>query len=460
MRKVELLAPAGDLERLKIAFTYGADAVYIGGEIFGMRSAAKNFTKEEMAEGVKFAHERGKQVFVTMNIIPRNDEFLQIEEYLLDLQEIGVDAVIVSDPGVFSMVQQIVPDMEIHISTQASTTNSDAANFWYNLGAKRIVTARELSFKEIKEISDNSPKDMDIESFIHGAMCMSYSGKCVISNYTTGRDANRGSCAQSCRWKYTLVEEKNPREYEPVVEGVDPEFFFNSKDLCMIEYIPQIFESGITSLKIEGRMKTAYYVATTVRAYRMAIDAYYEDPENWKFNPMWLEELKKGSHRDYSTGFYFDRPDSNAHNYESASYIRNYDFIGIVRGYEEETGLHIVEQRNKMWVGDDIEIIGPHIETMYSKIEEMYDEDGNPIDSAPRAKQIVKLKLDKKLDKDYMLRKPIVTMKYSKIEEMYDEDGNPIDSAPRAKQIVKLKLDKKLDKDYMLRKPIVTMNLL
>ena len=308
------------------------------------------------------------------------------------------------------MVQQIVPDMEIHISTQASTTNSDAANFWYNLGAKRIVTARELSFKEIKEISDNSPKDMDIESFIHGAMCMSYSGKCVISNYTTGRDANRGSCAQSCRWKYTLVEEKNPREYEPVVEGVDPEFFFNSKDLCMIEYIPQIFESGITSLKIEGRMKTAYYVATTVRAYRMAIDAYYEDPENWKFNPMWLEELKKGSHRDYSTGFYFDRPDSNAHNYESASYIRNYDFIGIVRGYEEETGLHIVEQRNKMWVGDDIEIIGPHIETMYSKIEEMYDEDGNPIDSAPRAKQIVKLKLDKKLDKDYMLRKPIVTM--------------------------------------------------
>ena len=410
MRKVELLAPAGDLERLKIAFTYGADAVYIGGEIFGMRSAAKNFTKEEMAEGVKFAHERGKQVFVTMNIIPRNDEFLQIEEYLLDLQEIGVDAVIVSDPGVFSMVQQIVPDMEIHISTQASTTNSDAANFWYNLGAKRIVTARELSFKEIKEISDNSPKDMDIESFIHGAMCMSYSGKCVISNYTTGRDANRGSCAQSCRWKYTLVEEKNPREYEPVVEGVDPEFFFNSKDLCMIEYIPQIFESGITSLKIEGRMKTAYYVATTVRAYRMAIDAYYEDPENWKFNPMWLEELKKGSHRDYSTGFYFDRPDSNAHNYESASYIRNYDFIGIVRGYEEETGLHIVEQRNKMWVGDDIEIIGPHIETMYSKIEEMYDEDGNPIDSAPRAKQIVKLKLNKKLDKDYMLRKPIVTM--------------------------------------------------
>ncbi|WP_042274079.1 peptidase U32 family protein [[Clostridium] dakarense] len=410
MRKVELLAPAGDLERLKIAFTYGADAVYIGGEIFGMRSAAKNFTKEEMAEGVRFAHERNKQVFVTMNIIPRNDEFLQIEEYLLDLQEIGVDAVIVSDPGVFTMVKKIVPNMEIHISTQASTTNADAANFWYNLGAKRIVTARELSFKEIKEISDNCPKDMDIESFVHGAMCMSYSGKCVISNYTTGRDANRGSCAQSCRWKYTLVEEKAPREYEPVVEGIDPEFFFNSKDLCMIEYIPEIFESGITSLKIEGRMKTSYYVATTVRAYRMAIDAYYADPENWKFNPMWLEELKKGSHRDYSTGFYLDRPDSSAHNYKSASYIRNYDFIGIVKEYDEESGLHIVEQRNKMYVGDKIEIIGPYKETMFSTIEEMYDENGEPIESAPRAKQIVKMKLDIKLDKDYILRKPIVTM--------------------------------------------------
>ncbi|MBO3446436.1 U32 family peptidase [Clostridium sp. CCUG 7971] len=410
MRKVELLAPAGDLERLKIAFTYGADAVYIGGEIFGMRSAAKNFTKEEMAEGVRFAHERNRQVFVTMNIIPRNDEFLQIEEYLLDLQEIGVDAVIVSDPGVFTMVKKIVPNMEIHISTQASTTNSDAANFWYNLGAKRIVTARELSFKEIKEISDNCPKDMDIESFVHGAMCMSYSGKCVISNYTTGRDANRGSCAQSCRWKYTLVEEKAPREYEPVVEGIDPEFFFNSKDLCMIEYIPEIFESGITSLKIEGRMKTSYYVATTVRAYRMAIDAYYADPENWKFNPMWLEELKKGSHRDYSTGFYLDRPDSNAHNYKSASYIRNYDFIGIVKNYDEESGLHTVEQRNKMYVGDKIEIIGPYKETMFSTIEEMYDENGEPIESAPRAKQIVKMKLDIKLDKDYILRKPIVTM--------------------------------------------------
>lgn len=410
MRKVELLAPAGDLERLKIAFTYGADAVYIGGEIFGMRSAAKNFSKENMIEGVNFAHERGKQVFVTLNIIPRNDDLLQLEEYLLELQEIGVDAVIVSDPGVFSFVKKTIPNMEIHISTQASTTNAASAAFWYKQGAKRIVTARELSFKEIKEIRENTPADMDIETFVHGAMCMSYSGKCVISNHTTGRDANKGSCAQSCRWKYTLMEEVAPGEYEQVLGDIDPEFFFNSKDLCMIQYIPEIFESGMTSLKIEGRMKTAYYVATTVRAYRMAIDAYYKDPENWEFNPMWLEELKKGSHRDYSTGFFFDRPDSNSHNYESASYIRNYDFIGLVKGHEEESGLVIVEQRNKMYVGDKIEVIGPFKETMNATILEMYNEDGEPIESAPHARQVVKMKLDIDVEKDYMLRKAITVL--------------------------------------------------
>ena len=410
MRKVELLAPAGDLERLKIAFTYGADAVYIGGEIFGMRSAAKNFSKEDMIEGVNFAHERGKQVFVTINIIPRNDDLLQLKDYLLELQEIGVDAVIVSDPGVFTYVKETIPNMEIHISTQASTTNAASAAFWYKQGAKRVVTARELSFEEIKELRENTPADMDIETFVHGAMCMSYSGKCVISNHTTGRDANKGSCAQSCRWKYTLMEEVGPGEYKQVLDDIDPEFFFNSKDLCMIQYIPEIFDSGITSLKIEGRMKTAYYVATTVRAYRMALDEYYKDPENWKFNPMWLEELKKGSHRDYSTGFFFDRPDSNSHNYKSASYIRNYDFIGLVKGHEEETGLVVVEQRNKMYVGDKIEVIGPFKETMHATILEMYNEDGEPIESAPHARQTVKMKLDINVEKDYMLRKPITVL--------------------------------------------------
>ena len=315
MREVELLAPAGDLEKLKIAFEYGADAVYIGGEIFGMRSAAKNFTKENMIEGVNFAHERGKRVFVTCNIIPRSEDLEILRDYLLELEEIGVDAVIVSDPGVFKVVKETIPNMEVHISTQASTTNYNAANFWYNKGAQRIVTARELSLEETKEIREHIPEDMDIEAFVHGAMCMSYSGKCTISNYTTGRDANKGSCAQSCRWKYTLMEE-NSGEYTQVVDNIDPDYFFNTKDLCMIEYIPQIFDAGITSLKIEGRMKTAYYVATTVRAYRMALDEYYKDPENWKFNPMWLEELKKGSHRDYSTGFFLNRPDENSNNYK------------------------------------------------------------------------------------------------------------------------------------------------
>ncbi|MDM8128587.1 U32 family peptidase [Paraclostridium benzoelyticum] len=410
MQRIELLAPAGDLERLKTAFIYGADAVYIGGEIFGMRSAAKNFNKEDMAEGVKFAHERGKQVFVTVNIIPRNEEFEQLEAYLKELEEIGVDAVIVSDPGVFSVVKKVVPNMEIHISTQASTTNAASATFWYNQGAKRVVMARELSFEEIKEIRDNSPEGMDIEAFIHGAMCMSYSGKCVISNYTTGRDANRGACAQSCRWKYTLVEEQENGEYEKVLDDVDAEFFFNTKDMCMINYIPQIIESGINSFKIEGRMKTAYYVATTVRAYRMAIDEYIKDPENWEFNPMWLEELKKGSHRHFSEGFYLGKTSTRDQNYESASYVRNYDFIGVVRGHEEESGLVIVEQRNRMFVGDEIEIIGPYKETMYGKILEMYNEENEPIESAPHAKQIVKMKLDIPVEENYMLRKPITTI--------------------------------------------------
>lgn len=410
MQRIELLAPAGDLERLKTAFIYGADAVYIGGEIFGMRSAAKNFNKEDMAEGVRFAHERGKQVFVTVNIIPRNEEFEQLEDYLKELEEIGVDAVIVSDPGVFSVVKKVVPNMEIHISTQASTTNAASATFWYNQGAKRVVMARELSFEEIKEIRDNSPEGMDIEAFIHGAMCMSYSGKCVISNYTTGRDANRGACAQSCRWKYTLVEEQENGDYEKVLDDVDAEFFFNTKDMCMINYIPQIIESGINSFKIEGRMKTAYYVATTVRAYRMAIDEYIKDPENWEFNPMWLEELKKGSHRHFSEGFYLGKTTTRDQNYESASYVRNYDFIGVVRGHEEESGLVIVEQRNRMFVGDEIEIIGPYKETMYGKILEMYNEENEPIESAPHAKQIVKMKLDIPVEEHYMLRKPITTI--------------------------------------------------
>lgn len=404
--KVELLAPAGDLERLKIAIIYGADAVYIGGEIFGMRTAAKNFSKEDMIEGVNFAHERGKRVFVTVNIIPHNEDFKELPEYLKELEDIGVDAVILADPGVLSVVKEVTPNMEVHISTQANNTNYMSANFWYNQGIKRVVMAREMSFDEIKEIREKTPEDMDIEAFVHGAMCISYSGRCLISNYMTGRDANRGSCAQSCRWQYHLVEEKRPGEYYPIYEDERGTFFFNSKDLCMIEYIPQIIQSGIYSLKIEGRMKTAYYVASVVRAYRMAIDEYYKNPETWKFNPMWLQELEKGSHRHFTTGFYINKPESSEQNYESASYVRNYDFIGIVRDVED-SGLVITEQRNKMCVGDEIEVMGPYKETTYTNIEEMYNEDGEPIESAPHPRQIVKLKLGVEVDKDYMLRKII-----------------------------------------------------
>nr|WP_312213031.1 U32 family peptidase [Clostridioides sp.] len=410
--KVELLAPAGDLERLKIAIIYGADAVYIGGEIFGMRTAAKNFNKEDMIEGVNFAHERGKRVFVTVNIIPHNEDFKELPAYLKELEDIGIDAVILADPGVLSVVKEVTPNMEVHISTQANNTNYMSANFWYNQGIKRVVMAREMSFDEIKEIREKTPEDMDIEAFVHGAMCISYSGRCLISNYMTGRDANKGSCAQSCRWQYHLVEEKRPGEYFPIYEDERGTFFFNSKDLCMIEYIPQIIQSGIYSLKIEGRMKTAYYVASVVRAYRMAIDEYYKNPEAWKFNPMWLQELEKGSHRHFTTGFYINKPESSEQNYESASYVRNYDFIGIVRDVED-SGLVITEQRNKMCVGDEIEVMGPYKETTYTTIEEMYNEVGEPIESAPHPRQIVKLKLGVEVDKDYMLRKIIE----EKIEE-------------------------------------------
>lgn len=410
MNRVELLAPAGDLERLKIAFEYGADAVYLGGESFGMRTAAKNFTIEEIREGAEFAHERGKRVFVTVNIIPHNEDFIGFEDYVRELHDAGVDALIASDPGVIEVIKKVAPDMEIHLSTQANTTNYHSANFWVKQGVKRVVMARELSFDEIREIRDNTPEHMDIEAFVHGAMCISYSGRCLISNYMTGRDSNRGSCAQSCRWKYSLVEEKRPGEYYPVYEDERGTFFFNSKDLCMIGYIPQIIESGIYSLKIEGRMKTAYYVATVVRAYRMAIDAYYNDPEEWKFDPMWLDELKKGSHRHFTTGFYNEKPDEEGQNYESASYVRNYDFVGIVLDRLED-GRCLVEQRNKFVLGDELEIIGPYTNTMTVKVDEMWDEEGNSIEVAPHARMKVIMNLPEGVGKNFMLRREIVEEK-------------------------------------------------
>ncbi|KNF09874.1 collagenase-like protease [Gottschalkia purinilytica] len=407
MKKPELLAPAGDLEKLKIAITYGADAVYLGGEAFGLRASAKNFTIEEMEEGIKFAHERNKKVYVTLNIIPHNDDLIGLSEYVKTLENIGVDAVLVADPGIFSIVKDNTKDMEIHLSTQANTTNYQTAKFWYDQGVKRVVVARELSLEEIKDIIDKTPEELEIEAFVHGAMCISYSGRCLLSNYMTHRDANRGECAQSCRWKYYLVEEKRPGEYYPIVEDEKGTYIYNSKDLCMLKHIPELIESGIHSFKIEGRMKTPYYVATVVRAYRMLIDEYLKDPENYKPSEKWLEEIKKASYRDFTTGFYFGKPDDKEQLYTTSSYIRTYDFAGLVLDYDESTGIATIEQRNRIFVGNEIEVFGPNKEHFVQKVEKMWNEKGEEIEVAPHPKQIIKMKMDNPVEKWDMLRMAI-----------------------------------------------------
>jgi U32 family peptidase len=389
MKKVELLAPAGNLEKLKMAILYGADAVYIGGQRFGLRASADNFSLEDMREGLDFAHERNCKVYVTVNIIPHNQDLVGLPEYIKQLDELGVDAVIVSDPGIFNIVRSTAPDMEVHISTQANNTNYMSAKFWYDLGAKRIVVARELSFDEIREMAAMTPKDLDIEAFIHGAMCISYSGRCLLSNYMTGRDSNKGACSHPCRWKYQLVEEKRPGEYYPVYEDERGTYIFNSKDLCMIEHIPELIESGIFSLKIEGRMKSSFYVATVVSAYRKAIDAYMSDPENYRYDPEWLAELSKASHREYTTGFYFNKTTGEDQIYNTSSYIRDYDFVGMVLEYDRETGIAKIEQRNRMIVGDEIEVVVPGKDYFVQTIEAMKNDEGESIRTAPHAQMIV-----------------------------------------------------------------------
>lgn len=389
MKKVELLAPAGNLEKLKMAILYGADAVYIGGQRFGLRASADNFSLEDMREGLEFAHERNCKVYVTVNIIPHNQDLVGLPEYIKQLDELGVDAVIVSDPGIFNIVRSTAPDMEIHISTQANNTNYMSAKFWYDLGAKRIVVARELSFDEIREMAAMTPKDLDFEAFIHGAMCISYSGRCLLSNYMTGRDSNKGACSHPCRWKYQLVEEKRPGEYYPVYEDERGTYIFNSKDLCMIEHIPELVESGIFSLKIEGRMKSSFYVATVVSAYRKAIDAYMSDPENYRYDPEWLAELSKASHREYTTGFYFNKTTGEDQIYNTSSYIRDYDFVGMVLEYDRETGIAKIEQRNRMIVGDEIEVVVPGKDYFVQTIEAMKNDEGESIRTAPHAQMIV-----------------------------------------------------------------------
>lgn len=404
MNKPELLAPAGNLEKLKMAVIYGADAIYLGGEEYGLRAFADNFSKEEMAEGIKFAHDRGKKVYITMNIIPHNEDLEGLPEYIKEIKELGADAVILSDPGIFSIVRENAPDLEIHLSTQANNTNYKSALFWHKLGVKRVILARELSFGEIKEIKEKSPDSLELEAFIHGAMCISYSGRCLLSNYMANRDSNRGKCAHPCRWKYFLMEEQRPGEYMPVYENERGTFIYNSKDLCMIEHIPELMESGLSSLKIEGRIKSAYYVATVTRAYRLAIDKYFENPKEYKFDPIWLEEIKKASHREFTTGFYFGKPTGNEQIYDNSSYIREYSFIGMVLDYDTKTGIATIEQRNRMFVGDEIEVLSPN-DYFIQKIKKMTDEEGQEIDVAPHPQMIVKMQMEKPVEPYTMLRK-------------------------------------------------------
>lgn len=404
MRKAELLIPASNLEVLKVAVKYGADAVYIGGEAFGLRAKAKNFSMEEMEEGIKFAHNHGKKVYVTANILAHNYDLEGAKKYFEELGKIGPDALIISDPGLFTIAKEVLPEMEIHISTQANNTNYETYKFWYKLGAKRVVSARELSLNEIKEIREHIPDDMEIETFMHGAMCISYSGRCLLSAFMAGRDANKGACTHPCRWKYYVMEESRPGEYMPVYENERGTYIFNSKDLCMIEHIPEMLNAGIDSLKIEGRMKTALYVATVTRTYRMAIDDYLKDEEYYKSRiDFYKEEIAKCTYRQYTTGFFFGKPNEETQIYDSNTYIKEYIYLGMIEKVCED-GLYMIEQRNKFLVGDEIEIMKVNGENLKLKVEAMYDEEMNPIDSCPHPKKKVFLKLDAKLDLYDILR--------------------------------------------------------
>jgi putative protease len=407
MKKIELMAPAGNLEKLKMAVMYGADAVYFAGQRYGLRAGAGNFDMRDMEEGVAFAHRYGARTYLTVNIIPHNSHLIGLEEYLSDASRTGIDAIILSDPGIFTVVKQVLPDIEIHISTQANTVNHLSAAFWHRLGAKRIVLARELSLDEIAHIRSKVPDTLELEGFVHGAMCISYSGRCLLSNYMAGRDSNLGDCAHPCRWRYHLIEEKRPGQYFPIEEDRQGTYIFNSKDLCMIEHIPELVACGLSSLKIEGRMKSAYYVATVVKAYRDAIDTWYQDPDSYQRNKSkWLDEVSKASHREFTTGFYFGKPDSQGQIYDKSTYIRDYDFVGLVTDYDEKTGIATVEQRNRMFTGDLVEVVGPGRDCFVQRIEWMKDEQGIPIDVAPHPQQVVTMPMKEPVKPFDMIRKP------------------------------------------------------
>ena len=404
MRKPELLIPAGSLEVLKTAVLYGADAVYIGGEMFGLRAKAKNFSKEDMKKGLEFAHEHGVKVYVTANIVAHNEDLEEVRQYMKELKEIKPDALIISDPAIFTIAKEEVPEIDIHISTQANNTNYGTYLFWHRLGATRVVSARELSLKEIKEIRKHIPDELEIESFIHGAMCISYSGRCLLSNYFTGRDANRGACTHPCRWKYAVMEESRPGEYLPVEENERGTYIFNSKDLCMIEYIPEIIDAGIDSLKIEGRMKTALYVATVARTYRKAIDDFFVSEECYRSNmEYYKEEISKCAYRQFTTGFYFQKPDENTQIYDSNTYVKEYTYIGMVEDYKD--GKLKLTQRNKFSVGEVIEVMNPDGSNEFLTVHSIEDEEGKTMESAPHPKQVIWVDVKKELPKGYILRR-------------------------------------------------------
>ena len=400
----ELLIPASSLEVLKVAVMFGADAVYIGGEAFGLRANAKNFSKEDMIEGIDFAHKHGVKVFVTANILAHNSDLEGVREYMEELKEIKPDALIIADPAIFTIAKEVCPEIEVHISTQANNTNYGTFRFWHNLGAKRVVTARELSLAEIKQIRDNIPEDLEIETFIHGAMCISYSGRCLLSSFMAGRDANKGACTHPCRWKYAVMEESRPGEYMPIYENERGTYIFNSKDLCMIEHIPEMMESGIDSFKVEGRMKTALYVATVARTYRMAIDDYKKSPDYYRERiPFYKSEIAKCTYRQYTTGFFFGKPDENTQIYDSNTYVKEYTYLGLIEG-ENENGYKIT-QRNKFVVGEMIEVMKPNGENIQVEVKGIYTEDGESRESAPHPKEVLYVDLGIELEEFDILRR-------------------------------------------------------
>ena len=405
MKKPELMIPASSLEVLKTAVTFGADAVYIGGEVFSLRAKSKNFSMDDMREGIAFAHAHGTKVYVTANILAHNNDLDGIETYFHELKEIKPDALIISDPGVFQIAKEICPEIDVHISTQANNTNYRTYRFWHAMGASRVVSARELSLQEIRELRDNIPEELEIETFIHGAMCISYSGRCLLSSYFTGRDANQGACTHPCRWKYAIMEETRPGEYLPVYENERGTYIFNSKDLCMIEHIPAMVEAGIDSFKIEGRMKTALYVAVVTRTYRQAIDDYFTDPALYASRmDYYKEEIAKCTYRQFTTGFFFGKPDHDTQIYDSNTYVKAYTYLGLI-GENRGDGYYALEQRNKFSVGEEIEVMKPDGQDVTVVVRGMTDEEGQPMESCPHPKQKIYVDLGIELSPFDLLRR-------------------------------------------------------